>query len=402
MAKTISQRIIAFNKDRLPDMVQLKYAFMSENMFRFYRGTCHLFYEDLSKKDKIPPSPLAWICGDLHLENFGSYKGDNRLVYFDMNDFDEAILAPASWELARIVTSILLAFESLKIDKAKAIKMAQLFLKSYSATLVKGKAYYIEPQTARGIVKAFLSSISKRKQKVLLKKRTEKKKEKMLIMMDHPRHYEIDKFLKRELFHHISQWLMNNHDGPYNYEVIDGVFRIAGTGSVGLKRYSFLLKSINKVGAKYMMMDMKQATQSSLAPYINVPQPKWDTDAERIVSVQQRMQNIPPALLSTTVFNNESYIIQEMQPEKDSINFNLIKDRYRDIYQVIDDMAMLTASAQLRSSGRQSAAVADELIAFGQNQEWQAHIIKYGVAYSAKVKKDYASYLRDYKKGFFK
>ncbi len=75
-------------------MVQIKYKLMTENMFRFFRGTCHLFYEDLSKTNTIPPAPLTWICGDLHLENFGSYKGDNRLVYFDLNDFDESILAP--------------------------------------------------------------------------------------------------------------------------------------------------------------------------------------------------------------------------------------------------------------------------------------------------------------------
>ena len=160
MGKTLSQRIKEFNEPRLQDMVQVKYKLMAENMFRFYRGTCHLFYEDLSNSDAIPPSPLSWICGDLHLENFGSYKGDNRLVYFDLNDFDEAILAPAAWEVTRIVTSILLAFETLKIDDKKAVKMAQLFLRSYAATLSKGKAYYIEPQTAKGIVCSFLTAIS--------------------------------------------------------------------------------------------------------------------------------------------------------------------------------------------------------------------------------------------------
>ena len=399
MTSTVTKRIIEFNAGRLPDMLQLKYNLMTENMFRFFRGTCHLFYEDLAGCDDIPPSPLAWICGDLHLENFGSYKGDNRLVYFDLNDFDEAILAPAAWELARIVTSIILAFEALDIEEEKAMKMGQLFLKTYSATLSKGKAYYIEPQTARGIVCAFLSAISKRKQSRLLKKRTVKKKDRMMLMIDDPRHFEIEKFLKKELFHHITQWLLYNSEGPYNYEVIDAVFRLAGTGSVGLKRYAFLLKSSNDAGVKYLLVDMKQAMPSSLAPYVSVPQPAWETEAHRIVGVQQRMQNIPPALLSTTTFKGDAYIIQEMQPVKDSINFGLIKDRYRDIYQVIDDMAMLTASSQLRSSGRQSSATADEFIAFGMNNEWQEHILKYAANYAKKVKQDYNAFVKDHKKG---
>lgn len=397
----LTKRIITFNKDRLSDMVQVKYKLMTENMFRYYRGTCHLFYEDLSKSKAIPPSPLAWICGDLHLENFGSYRGDNRLVYFDLNDFDEAILAPASWELVRIVTSIFIAFQTLRIGEKKALKMAQLFLKTYSATLQKGKAYYIEPKTAKGIVCSFLKSVSKRKQKRILNKRTVKKGDQLMILMDDPRHYEIDKFLKRELEHHITEWIMYNNDGPYNFEVIDSAFRLAGTGSVGLKRYAFLLRNINDPN-DYLLVDMKQAVQSSLHPYVKTQQPEWETEAERIIAVQQRMQNIPPALLSTTIFQDEAYIIQEMQPTKDSIDFKLIKDRYRDIYQVIDDMAMLTASSQLRSSGRQSAAVADELIAFGENNQWQDAILDYCIKYSRKVKAEYKSFLAAYKKGDFK
>jgi uncharacterized protein (DUF2252 family) len=49
---------------------------MTENAFRFFRGTCHLFYQDLAPAQPLPLSPLAWICGDLHIENFGSYRGD--------------------------------------------------------------------------------------------------------------------------------------------------------------------------------------------------------------------------------------------------------------------------------------------------------------------------------------
>jgi len=139
----LSDRLIAFNKDLLPDMVQLKYEAMTENAFRFYRGTCHLFYQDLANAEALPLSPLVWICGDLHIENFGSYKGDNKLVYFDLNDFDEALLAPASYELARMVTSIFIAFESLDIGPEKALKMARLFVKTYCATLAKGKSISI-------------------------------------------------------------------------------------------------------------------------------------------------------------------------------------------------------------------------------------------------------------------
>ena len=141
----ISERIIKFNATRLPEMVSLKYEAMTENVFRFYRGTNHIFYEDLSSANIFPRSPESWICGDLHLENFGSYRSDNRLVYFDLNDFDESILAPVGWELLRLVTSIFIAFEILQIEQKRALNLAQLFIKSYSVKIASGKPNYIEP-----------------------------------------------------------------------------------------------------------------------------------------------------------------------------------------------------------------------------------------------------------------
>src|ERR1700712_206405 len=119
----LAERLRDFNDGLLADKLALKYEAMTENAFRFYRGTCHLFYEDLSNAEALPLSPLAWICGDLHIENYGSYKGDNKLVYFDLNDFDEGLLAPAAYELARMVTSIFIAFEALDIEPEKANKM---------------------------------------------------------------------------------------------------------------------------------------------------------------------------------------------------------------------------------------------------------------------------------------
>jgi len=398
----ISERIIAFNRNRIPDLIQFKYEFMKANPFRFYRGTNHLFYEDLSRETGFPESPNTWICGDLHLENFGTYKSDNRQVYFDLNDFDEAILAPSLWEIARMTTSILVAFSTLKIEETKALRMAGLYLKTAGEKFASGKSAYIERNTAKGIVCEFLTAVNKRKQNDILSKKTTLKKDKLQIILDDPRHFKLDKKLKKDLSAHVKHWLKTDEDSPYNYKVIDAVFRLAGTGSIGLKRYAILLKSSNKTGEKYLLVDMKQSASSSLSPYLSVKQPCWKNESERIVKIQERMQNRPPALLSVTTFRDETYVMQEMQPTKDSINFNLIKKEYRNIYQVIDDMAMLTASSQIRSSGRQGSAITDELISLGENKEWQDIILKYAIRYSHQVRNDYTHFLYEYKKGRFK
>lgn len=384
----------------LPEMLRLKYEAMTDNPFRYYRGTCRLFYDDLSKVKGFPKSPRAWICGDLHLENFGSYRGNNNLVYFDLNDFDEAVLAPAAWEIVRMVASIFIAFDALDLGDKKALKMGQLFLKTYADTLTKGKATSIEPRTAKGIICNFLKEAGQSDQKDILEKRTIKKEKEYVLSLADERHFKIDKQLRKALEEHVTTWVKTSSDGPYNYKVKSTVFRMAGTGSIGVKRYLFLLKSTNTKN-KYLLLDMKQARPSAPQQYLTLTkQPPWESEAARVISVQQRMQYVPPSLLSCTEFEGDSYIIQELQPVKDSIKFKQL-NHYRDMYQVINDMAALTASAQLRSGGIQGSANIDELMAFGSNTDWQQPLLAYAIAYAEKIKSDYRCFVRDFKNGVF-
>ncbi len=399
---SLAKRIIAFNAPLIAENVKIKYRIMAENIFSFYRGACHLFYEDLrSKIKKLPSSPLCWICGDLHIENFGSYKAANQLVYFDLNDFDEAMLAPALWDVVRMITSILVAFYALKIQQKKARNMSLLFLRTYAEVLAKGKAEYIEPKIAKGIACTFLKAVSERKQKDLIEKRTIVWKKKRLLYVNTEKHMALDKALKKKLMLHISHWIANSSDGPYNYKVKDVVFRLAGTGSIGVKRYLFLLQN-RKDKNDFFLLDMKEERASSLKPYLPTRQPKWKSEADRVKAIAYRMQSRLPAQFSTTVFEGDSYILEEMQPTSDKVNFELIKNRYRDVYQVINDMALLTASAQLRSGGRQGSACADELISFGKKyKKWSSQIVDYSDSYLQQVKKDFKIFREDYKKGVF-
>lgn len=398
---SISDRIKQFNKNRIQEYTAIKYQMMSENAFRFFRGTCHLFYEDLSCANDIEASPLTWISGDLHIENFGSYKGDNRLVYFDLNDFDEAALAPANWEVLRFVTSLFIAFDSLQIKNEDTLAIAKLFLNKYSLTLLNGKALYIELKIAKGIIKKFLKQVETRKQKQLIEERTIKKRNKINLQTDGKFIFKINENEKQTLCNDFAIWLKSDPKHfSGDYEVNDVAFRNAGTGSIGVKRYVFLIKNV--LNKKYFLLDMKQALPSSLKPFLKIQQPDFTTESERVVMIQKRMQNVSPALLHSARFNSADYVLKEMQPIADKINFLVIKEKYNDLCRVVEDMAMLTASAQLRSSGRQGSATADELIDFGKDTNNHNFVLDYAIAYSEKIKSYYLEFLKDYKAGYFK
>ena len=222
----------------------------------------------------------------------------------------------------------------------------------------------------------------------------------MNFVIDNTHLYKIDKKLKKELLDYLSIWMKKNMSSQFKYKVLDTAFRVAGTGSVGVKRYVFLVQRIQEQ-KKYLLVDMKQAISSSVQPFLRTPQPVWVSEAERVACVQERMQNVSPAFLSSTVFKKDAFILKEMQPIADKIDFLVIKDKYKYLKRVIEDMAMLTASAQLRSSGRQGSATTDELIAFGKNSKWQKPILDYAFSYSKQVKKDYAAFAKAYKQKYF-
>ena len=398
----VSQKIKAFNASLLPEIIKRKYELLSEDPFRFYRGTNHLFCEDLVRMATLPASPNVWLSGDLHLENFGSYKGDNRQVYFDISDFDEGMLGPALQEVTRMVTSIFVGCETLHVSNSNTEKCAKTFLKSYSGTLALGKARHIELGTANGIIKNLLEKVNERKVEKWQKKRIEENDKGNLVFKKiEDKQLEIkDKKLKKALIDHITRMTLYNDDSLNTFRVLDACFRIAGTGSLGFRRYLFLLETETDK-KRYWLLDMKQSRQSSLYHYLQVKQSAWTSEAERVINIKVMMQDVPEALLTATFFNGEYFIVQEMQPTEDKVEFHQVKNDFNHVYALMADMGMLTASAQLRSSGMKGSAIADELIAFGKNDQWQSNILTYSKEYANHVKNDYEQYLADYNNGFF-
>ena len=180
----VVKSLLYFNADRDPDRLTIKYAKMRTNPYVFLRATCHLFYDRLSANDFPQDAPLGWVCGDLHLENFGSYKGENRLVYFDINDFDESALAPVSWDLVRLLTSIAVAAKTLRIGSRKVELLSVHFIAAYCETLQSGKATWIERDTADGLVRHLLDDLKDESREEHLDKYSKRSKQTRSIICD--------------------------------------------------------------------------------------------------------------------------------------------------------------------------------------------------------------------------
>ena len=402
----IVRTIQDFNQGRDPERLLLKFRNMRRSPFVFLRGTCHLFYAKLPSEKVVNKAPPSWVCGDLHLENFGSYKGDNRLVYFDLNDFDEAALAPVTWELLRVLTSILVSAETLRVTQAESLSLCEAFLDAYCAALSKGKARWVERETAHGLVGELLDRLHGRLRPQFLDSRTDRKGRRRKIRVDGKRALAVTDEQRRRVVTLVDEFAaMQEH--PAFYEVLDVARRIAGNGSLGVDRYAILVRGKGSPDGNYLL-DLKQALPSSLVPQLRarlpkLKQPDWKSEAQRVVTLQRRMQAVSMAFLQPLRMGRQSYVLRALQPTEDRVVLDGAAQSLAQLKGGMQVMGECAAWAQLRSAGREGSAIADEWVAFGErSKKWRRELMALVRDCAAGVEADWKTYSAAYDDGAFK
>ncbi|GAA4222520.1 uncharacterized protein (DUF2252 family) [Sagittula marina] len=124
------------------DGAKEKFSTLAKSRFSFFRGTSLLFHRDMVGEDARMPTVLA--LGDVHPENFGVMPNADNAPIFGVNDFDDVIYAPFTWDLKRGTTGFLLAAEEESdLSKKQRIKVARKFIEGYH----EGIEYYARHDT---------------------------------------------------------------------------------------------------------------------------------------------------------------------------------------------------------------------------------------------------------------
>ena len=329
----------------------------------------------------------VWVCGDLHIENFGTYRGDNRLEYFDIADFDEALLAPCTWDLTRLLTSFLIAARTHGLKRKHALGLCNVFLDAYALALRDGKARWIERATAQGLIGTVLRGLERRTRQKFIAKRTTVKAGKSKLLVDGTHTLAIADDDRRRVKEFMREYAATQAS-PKFFKMLDVARRIAGTGSLGLPRYTVLIDGYG-LREGHFLLDLKSASPSALARYAKTKQPKWDSEANRVVEVQRRMQAIAPALLKAVVLDSQPYVLRELMPTQDKLDLAKWSGEKDPLEPLARDLGFLVAWSELRSSGRNGSATIDELTAFGTKRKWRKEVLEWSEEYGAIAERDW-------------
>src|SRR5438034_11833506 len=116
--------------------VALKHTHMAEAPFPFFRAT---FYRWIQLWPEVCPdlakAPAVLAIGDLHIENFGTWRDEEGRLVWGVNDFDEAAQMPYTNDLVRLAVGAELARQGGKL-RITTQGIVEALLLGYSAALV--------------------------------------------------------------------------------------------------------------------------------------------------------------------------------------------------------------------------------------------------------------------------
>jgi uncharacterized protein (DUF2252 family) len=361
VTSSVYDEIVQFNGDRQRELVKRKFRRLDESVFTFFRGTDHLFGQAWPSLRARDPGPAIQCSGDLHLENFGACQTEDGDFRFEINDFDEALVAPCSLDLVRCTASILLAGQEWALSPLDATGIALAFLEQYRAAVVEsnrtGVIGEIAPRNGDGPVWVLLNATALGTQVSLLDRHTEVKKHgTRQILRSADKRPDISDEQEIQVRQAVEGYGAAKGKAEV-YKVLDVTGRIAGIGSLGLRRYLVLVEGHGSPD-KNLLLDVKESRPSSVLPFVDCPQPEtYPTEAHRVVAAQRRMQAKPMLGLATLEFAGCSFRMREMVPDESHSNLDHLQRTPKKLRKAVETIGQLVGWSQLRgtdSAGRES------------------------------------------------
>ncbi|MFD6229664.1 DUF2252 domain-containing protein [Streptomyces sp. NPDC060232] len=301
---------------RVPELVPIRYARMTESPFRFYRGAAAIMASDLAG---TPDSGIAvQLCGDAHLLNFRMLASPERRLMFDIADFDETLPGPWEWDVKRLSASLVIAARANGFDEAERARIVNSVVRSYREAMTRfagmgnldvwyakidaeGLEALVTEQLDKPARRKLATAMAKARSRDTLQvfdKLTEVVDGTPRIAADPPLLVPLGGLLPEDerdelvgrlsaLVGHYGHTLESNRRALLeDYRLVDVARKVVGVGSVGTRCWILLL--LGRDDRDPLFLQAKEADTSVLADHVGAS--LYANQGERVVSGQRLMQ----------------------------------------------------------------------------------------------------------------
>jgi uncharacterized protein (DUF2252 family) len=365
-----------------------KLAKIETSPFIFFRGTAGLFYRRMQGVDQDKPRTL--VAGDIHPENFGVMQGSDGTLSFGIDDFDEAALAPFSWDLRRGATGFALLAGDRGFTAAEKRTIAAAFVDGYQSAVKTFAMSDLEshPFLSDGdppqILKDLFKKSKKRKQSKILKKYTEDgafKTKKNLT----PAPELVDDM--QRVVNDYRRTLQDDAPGDADFfKVKDVAIRTdAGTASLGLSRYYILVEGKDPTKDDDIILEMKESLPSALVGLGGSPLHARYSVAAQANRAAHVMRDGEDPLHGYTEYGGKEFILRERSPK--------VVDPDLDKWDAgeIAEYARACGGSVAASHARYGRA--DERISEAMTDAFSTEIVDFAMTAEAEVTSDHARYV---------
>lgn len=343
------------NAQRLPDLLALRRERMLTSPFAFYRGTAALMALDLGAD---PHSGiLVASCGDAHVSNFGFYASPERQLVFDLNDFDEAAVAPWEWDVKRLLTSVIIGGRHARYADADVMRTAKAAFAAYVAILGQmilrspAERYFqhlnVESgrrsltRDGRRVLDATLAAAEKRTSERAVRRTTHRDPDGRLRFVESPPtmvRFQLDDAGEpvrdadpadsiHALFAQYRETVTIDIDTVLaQYEPTDLARRVVGVGSVGTRCYLQLLQGADEDA---LLLQVKEAGESVLSRYGRIAQPSRIAqggaahgEGFRVVGLQRVLQAVSDPFLGHFRANGRDFYVRQFHDMKGAVDLD--------------------------------------------------------------------------------
>ncbi|SAL38617.1 hypothetical protein AWB64_04004 [Caballeronia sordidicola] len=346
------ERVLANNAGRQERLVPLRMARMAVSPFAFLRGAANVMAWDLARTPSIGHHVM--IDGDAHLNNFGLFRTPRQDVVFDLNDFDETIVAPWEWDLKRLTASINVAARENGVDasgREHAVRTACAGYRTTMSALWQIPAYdiwqmrsyasvlHIEaPVTLNSAEKATIAKAVERAMKrshaTMLARVAEPYGKSWRFREDPPILTRLD----AAETNHVIQGLrgyMQTIAGEWRtmlerYDLVDVAHRVVGVGSVGTRAYLVLL--LGRAHGDPLFMQVKEGIVPAAAPFVPAMPEPFSHQGRRVVHGQRLLQSSSDPLLGWTTISGRDFYVRQMKNMRGSIPVDWLHGATFDFY----------------------------------------------------------------------
>ncbi|MNF35887.1 hypothetical protein D3C84_167700 [compost metagenome] len=294
------------NKDRLKELVPIRYGRMLRSPFTFLRGSAGLMAHDLAT---MPSTGIrVQACGDCHLLNFGFFATPERNLVFDINDFDETLPAPWEWDVKRLAASFVVAGRDNRLSAGEARDAAVECVRAYRENLRDySKMSPLEVWYSRLDVDTFIDMAPDDKARKLRQQLADKAHERVdenifpkIVAQVAGQHRLMD---QPPLLFHVNEadFEERARQGLADYRMSlpeerrvlldryrlhDFAMKVVGIGSVGTRCFVALFFSEEN---HPLLLQFKEACPSVLEPYAG--KSRYELQGQRVVTGQRLMQS---------------------------------------------------------------------------------------------------------------